>query len=95
MLIDRAGFSLEEENSIIAKLQMSIAGRLPHIFGSERSGLLKTNLSLPAELTWAVRSEIGLWIRRGVAGHYRKPGRYVLLPNFCISFLDSRPFQEI
>ncbi|RAH83067.1 mediator of RNA polymerase II transcription subunit 12 [Aspergillus japonicus CBS 114.51] len=90
MLIDRAGFSLDQENSLVAKLQMSIAGRLPHIFGSERSGVLKTNLSLPAELTWAVKSEIGLWIRRGVAEHYRKPGRrYSNIPFFSDSGISA------
>ncbi|RAL10547.1 uncharacterized protein BO97DRAFT_121678 [Aspergillus homomorphus CBS 101889] len=75
MLVDRAGFSLSEESSTVAKLQMSIAGRLPNIFRPEKSEAKNSIFPLPPDLTWAVKSEVGLWIRRGVGGHCRKPGR--------------------
>ncbi|PYH44964.1 mediator of RNA polymerase II transcription subunit 12 [Aspergillus saccharolyticus JOP 1030-1] len=99
MLIDRAGFSLAQERTVVAKLQMLIAGRLPHIFGLEKSGVPNNNLSFPADLTWAVKSEIGLWIRRGVAGHHRKPGRKYsnipLLSDSGISALTTGEFYII
>ena len=73
-LLSRTGMPASQEESVIAAVKASIAQRLPKIFGAQISDAMLTDLSLPS-LTWAVKSEIGLWIRRGVSEHRRDPIR--------------------
>jgi mediator of RNA polymerase II transcription subunit 12 len=77
-LLYRAGISVLDEDSAIAELKVSIAQRLPNIFGSDVGNAMPIGSSQP-NLSWAVKSEIGQWIRRGVAGHCRQSSRYVCL----------------
>ncbi|KAF9888423.1 RNA polymerase II mediator complex subunit [Aspergillus nanangensis] len=67
-LLHRAGITVSMEDSTIAELKASIAQRLPNIFGDELEHAMSVE-SPQLDLTWAVKSEIGQWLRRGVAGH--------------------------
>ncbi|KAL5358219.1 mediator of RNA polymerase II transcription subunit 12 [Aspergillus floccosus] len=69
-LLYRAGIPATLEDSTIAELKASIAGRLPNIFGDEVEHTMEVE-SPSRDLTWAVKSEIGQWLRRGVSGHCR------------------------
>ncbi|KAB8258163.1 mediator of RNA polymerase II transcription subunit 12 [Aspergillus pseudonomiae] len=73
-LLYRAGIPAMEEDSAIAELKVSIAQRLPNIFGAEMGSAMSIEPS-QANPTWAVKSEIGQWLRRGVAGHCRDSPR--------------------
>ncbi|KAE8415119.1 mediator of RNA polymerase II transcription subunit 12 [Aspergillus pseudocaelatus] len=75
-LLYRAGITVMEEDSAIAELKISIAQRLPNIFGAEMDSAMPTESSEPNS-TWAVKSEIGQWIRRGVAEHCRDSPRKI------------------
>lgn len=74
-LLSRAGITASHEESTVETVKASIAQRLPKIFGPQASDAMLTDQPL-SSLTWAVKSEIGLWIRRGVSGHCRDPVRY-------------------
>ncbi|PWY67503.1 mediator of RNA polymerase II transcription subunit 12 [Aspergillus heteromorphus CBS 117.55] len=79
-LLNRAGIPPSQEESTIAAIKASIAQQLPKIFGAQTDDAMLADLSL-SDLTWAVKSEIGLWIRRGVTGHFREPTRkYAHIP---------------
>lgn len=52
----------------------SISHRFPKIFGAKPEATIPQNLS-KLNLTWTVKSEIGQWIRRGVAEHYHDAAR--------------------
>ncbi|EHA20051.1 hypothetical protein ASPNIDRAFT_209098 [Aspergillus niger ATCC 1015] len=80
-LLSRAGITASDEESTIATVKASIAQRLPKIFGPQASDAMLTDQPL-SSLTWAVKSEIGLWIRRGVSGHCREPVRYAVFSPF-------------
>ncbi|KAG2421487.1 hypothetical protein HFD88_005462 [Aspergillus terreus] len=69
-LLYRAGVPATLEDSTIAELKASIAGRLPNIFGNEVEHTMVVE-SPSLDLTWAVKSEIGQWLRRGISGHCR------------------------
>ncbi|RHZ57631.1 mediator of RNA polymerase II transcription subunit 12 [Aspergillus thermomutatus] len=71
-LLHRAGVEVSKEASTIAMLKASIAERLPKIFGPVARSAISCDL-LPSDLTWAVKSEIGQWIRRGVTECGRGP----------------------
>ncbi|KAE8151928.1 hypothetical protein BDV25DRAFT_151988 [Aspergillus avenaceus] len=81
-LLYRAGITVFDENSTIASLKLSIAQRLPSIFSTEVGNSASVE-STPMHLTWAVKSEIGQWIRRGVAGHCRDSPRK--LSGICVA----------
>ncbi|KAF7591900.1 RNA polymerase II mediator complex subunit [Aspergillus hancockii] len=75
-LLYRAGISVLDEDSAIAELKVSIARRLPKIFGADVGNAMPLDSSQPnPNPSWAVKSEIGQWIRRGVAGHSRDSPR--------------------
>ncbi|KAL3472657.1 hypothetical protein BJX99DRAFT_272789 [Aspergillus californicus] len=69
-LLGRAGMSVSDESSTIQALKSSISQRLPSLFPGTRGGTMHTNWS-HLHLTWAVKSEIGMWIRQGVAKHLK------------------------
>ncbi|KAF4156578.1 hypothetical protein CNMCM6936_006474 [Aspergillus lentulus] len=71
-LLHRAGVEVPKEASTIAILKASIAERLPRIFGSAAASAVSRG-PLPSDLTWAVKSELGQWIRRGVTEFGRDP----------------------
>lgn len=73
-LLHRAGISAAEEESTIEELKASVAQRLPKIFGTETSIVAPSGPQSPG-LTWAIKSEIGQWIRRGISVHYRDSRR--------------------
>lgn len=72
-LLARVGLPVSEEATTIAAVKCSIGKRLPKVFGADESdaafGLRYQSL------TWAVKSEIGQWLRRGVVKHCRDPTR--------------------
>ncbi|KAL4930205.1 mediator of RNA polymerase II transcription subunit 12 [Aspergillus undulatus] len=69
-LLARAGLSVVEESSTIESLKSSISQRLPSIFQGIASNTIYTDPS-QLSLTWAVKSEVSIWIRQGVAKHLR------------------------
>lgn len=73
-LLYRAGIPASLEDSNIAELKASIAQRLPNIVGDELDHRMSVDSPQP-ELTWAVKSEIGQWLRRAVSGHCRSAAR--------------------
>ncbi|KAB8236815.1 mediator of RNA polymerase II transcription subunit 12 [Aspergillus alliaceus] len=73
-LLYQAGIPVLQEESAIAELKLSISQRLPAIFGAEMGSAMPNESSQPNP-TWAVKSEIGQWIRCGVAGHCRDSPR--------------------
>ncbi|KAI2884029.1 hypothetical protein CBS11852_8905 [Aspergillus niger] len=88
-LLSRAGITASDEESTIATVKASIAQRLPKIFGPQASDAMLTDQPL-SSLTWAVKSEIGLWIRRGVSGHCREPVRkYAHIPMLADSGVSA------
>ncbi|OJJ43413.1 hypothetical protein ASPZODRAFT_146129 [Penicilliopsis zonata CBS 506.65] len=72
-LLDRVGISALEESRMIEHVRACVAQRLPHMFDSGLADLKHTEL-VPVSLTWAVKSEIGQWLRRAVAQHYQSGG---------------------
>ncbi|KAI9036219.1 RNA polymerase II transcription mediator [Aspergillus affinis] len=97
-LLYRAGISAAEEESTIEELKASVAQRLPKIFGAEMSSVIPSEPQLP-DLTWAVKSEIGQWIRRGVSVHYRdshrKSSSHSFLSGSSVSALTPVEFYSV
>ncbi|KAL2831238.1 hypothetical protein BDW59DRAFT_9080 [Aspergillus cavernicola] len=76
-LLDRTGMSVSEESFIIQGLKSSISQRLPNIFTSKICDTMYTNWA-QLNLTWAVKSEISMWIRQGVAKHFKGTARRII-----------------
>lgn len=72
-LLVRIGIAPSEEASVIDSVRDSIIRRLPRVFGAEEPDVT-FDLSYKG-LTWAVKSEIGQWLRRAVVHHCREPAR--------------------
>lgn len=70
-LLARIGFSAANEANMIASIKQLISRRLPGIFDMESHNKM-TPESLSIDITWAVKAEIGQWLRRGVAEHTRE-----------------------
>lgn len=81
-LFSRLGFSASQETLTIAAAKANISRRLPKVFEYRADGVMPCDLS-PSDLTWAMRAEIGQWVRRGVAEHYLNSTR--LAPNHVIA----------
>jgi mediator of RNA polymerase II transcription subunit 12 len=75
-LLTRAGLCLTDECSAIESLKSSISQRLPNMFPGKYSNTVPTTLS-NSNLTWAVKSEVSMWVRQGVAKHTRDIARSV------------------
>ncbi|KAL3466791.1 hypothetical protein BJX64DRAFT_284344 [Aspergillus heterothallicus] len=69
-LLTRAGLSMMEESSTIESLKSSISQRLPSIFPGKSNSTASIKIS-KSNLTWAVKSEISIWMRQGVAKHLK------------------------
>lgn len=69
-LLARTGLRASEEADMITSIKELISQRIPAIFGKEMVGE-SSHSSVPADLTWAVKAEIGQWLRQVVAGHTR------------------------
>ncbi|CAI7630667.1 unnamed protein product [Penicillium viridicatum] len=69
-LLTRAGLSTSEENASIDSVKEIISQRLPGIFGVHESASMALD-SLPPDLPWAVKAEVGQWLRRAIAEHNR------------------------
>ncbi|RDW86152.1 mediator of RNA polymerase II transcription subunit 12 [Aspergillus mulundensis] len=97
-LLARAGVSMNEEVSIIKCLKSSISQRLPKIFHGVASNTIYTNFS-QLQLTWAIKSEISMWVRQGVAKHLKNTSRELvgrpLSFDSKISALTSEEFYYI
>ncbi|KAI9927995.1 hypothetical protein ASPWEDRAFT_42159 [Aspergillus wentii DTO 134E9] len=97
-LLARAGVSTLEEASIIASVKASISQHLPNIFGVDVHNIVPCDLSQP-NLTWAVKYEIGQWIRRGVNEHCRISNRNIpgvdLSADMKVSALTPSEFYHI
>ncbi|KAL5337560.1 hypothetical protein BJX70DRAFT_409135 [Aspergillus crustosus] len=76
-LLARAGVSMSEEDSNINRLKTSISQRLPSIFPRMLGNITVSMVPHP-NLPWAVKSEVSMWIRQGVAKHLRNPTRKIL-----------------
>ncbi|KAJ6009663.1 hypothetical protein N7522_004679 [Penicillium canescens] len=66
----RTGLSVSEEYAVIDNVKEIISQRLPGIFGDNAHTTMAVD-SLPSSLTWAVKAEIGQWLRRAIAQHNR------------------------
>ncbi|KAL4805472.1 hypothetical protein BDV18DRAFT_19713 [Aspergillus unguis] len=75
-LLARAGLPVAEEASTIQHLKSSISQRLPRIFRNEVEDTIPHSLCQP-NLTWAVKSEVSMWIRQGVAKHLQDTTRSI------------------
>ncbi|KGO71242.1 Mediator complex, subunit Med12 [Penicillium italicum] len=69
-LLARTGLSASEENAAIDSAKDIISQRLPGIFGVHGPASMKLD-SLPQNLSWAVKAEVGQWLRRAIAEHNR------------------------
>ncbi|CAI7568844.1 uncharacterized protein N7487_009820 [Penicillium crustosum] len=69
-LLTRTGLSTSEENAAIDSVKEIISQRLPGIFGVHESASMALD-SLPPNLPWAVKAEVGQWLRRAIAEHNR------------------------
>ncbi|KAJ5162359.1 hypothetical protein N7492_007751 [Penicillium capsulatum] len=70
-LLARVGFSVQDESLMITDVKELIKQRLPAVFDVNMH--LESRLhSLPVSLTWAVKAEVGQWLRSIVAGHTRE-----------------------
>ena len=72
-LLARAGRSASEETSTIAAIKASVCRRLPKILEYDGSAM-DFDVS-QANMTRAVKAEIGQWIRGRVTDHYRASRR--------------------
>ncbi|CBF76885.1 hypothetical protein AN4741.2 [Aspergillus nidulans FGSC A4] len=91
-LLARAGVSVDEESSTIKCLKSSISQRLPNIFEVEASNSKHINFS-KHDLTWAVKSEVSMWIRQGVVKHLKDTTRIsALTPGefYCVREILER-----
>jgi mediator of RNA polymerase II transcription subunit 12 len=70
-LLTRTGLSVSEEPTVIDNMKEIISQRLPGIFGETAHETVRLD-SLPSNLTWAVKAELGQWLRRAIAQHNRK-----------------------
>lgn len=73
-LLARTGMSVTEESYTIQDLKLAISQRLPNIFPVKDSNKVFTELP-QLNLTWAVKSEVSIWIRQGVVKHLRDTTR--------------------
>lgn len=69
-LLTRTGLSVSEEPAVTDNVKEIISQRLPGIFGDNAHTTMAVD-SLPSNLTWAVKAEIGQWLRRAIAEHNR------------------------
>lgn len=69
-LLNRTGLSASGENAAIESVKDIISQRLPGIFGVQESTSMEFE-SLPTNLPWAVKADVGQWLRRAVAEHNR------------------------
>lgn len=69
-LLARTGLSVSEEIAATDHAKEVISQRLPGIFDVTESAKMEVD-TLPPNLTWAVKAEVGQWLRRAVAEHNR------------------------
>lgn len=69
-LLARTGLSASEETLAVDHVKNIISQRLPGIFGLTESATMPLD-SMPPNMTWAVKAEVGQWLRRAVAEHNR------------------------
>ena len=70
ILMARAGISASEEVTTTQLVKNYISHQIPTVYGPKPEPSVPQS-PFSANLTWAVKSEISQWIRRGVAEHYR------------------------
>ncbi|KAL2866016.1 uncharacterized protein BJX67DRAFT_151939 [Aspergillus lucknowensis] len=83
-LLARTGMSVLEEGSAIQGLKSSIGQRLPNIFPDTTSKAILSDWS-QFNLTWAVKSEVSMWVRQGVAKHVKDTARKIIGGPFSIN----------
>jgi len=71
-LLARTGLSASEEIAAVENVKSIISRRLPEIFGVNESATMELE-SLPTNLPWAVKAEVGQWLRRAIAEYNRGP----------------------
>ncbi|KAK9860855.1 hypothetical protein MYU51_006189 [Penicillium brevicompactum] len=67
-LLARTGLRASEEAAAIENVKKIISHKLPEIFGIDEHAAMEVD-SLPLNLPWAVKAEVGQWLRRAVAQH--------------------------
>ncbi|KAJ5555585.1 hypothetical protein N7535_008020 [Penicillium sp. DV-2018c] len=67
-LLARTGLSPSEEATTVKTVKDIISLRLPGVFGVNETGAMALD-SLPPDLSWAVKAEVGQWLRRAIAEH--------------------------
>ncbi|KAJ6032303.1 Mediator complex subunit Med12 [Penicillium herquei] len=70
ILLGRTGFSVSDEINMVDSVKSLISKRMPKIFTADIKPQISP-ISLPLDLTWAVKAEIGQWLRQGVSEHTR------------------------
>lgn len=71
-LLARTGLCASREISSVKIAQNFISRSLPDIFGLPDPATVELE-SLPSNLSWAVKAEVGQWLRRAVAEYNRGP----------------------
>ncbi|CAG7925215.1 unnamed protein product [Penicillium olsonii] len=67
-LLSRIGLCASEETSTIEDVKNIISQSLPEIFGASESVTMEMS-SLPSNLPWSVKAEVGQWLRHAVSQH--------------------------
>ncbi|KAJ5798126.1 uncharacterized protein N7503_007422 [Penicillium pulvis] len=98
-LLARIGFSAADEVNMLANIKQLISRRLPGIFDMDSHNEMTTD-SLSLKLTWAVKAEIGQWLRRGVVEHTREvtastTRSSILVGVHSVSILTPDEFQIV
>ncbi|KAJ5632913.1 hypothetical protein N7490_009252 [Penicillium lividum] len=92
-LLARTGFSAEHESIMTANVKQAIRQRLPEIFGKiPQNEMTSNSLSIDMtsiDLTWAVKADIGQWLRRSVAEHSRDVTGSTIRPSFIVGGVPS------
>lgn len=71
-LLARTGLCASREISAVKNVQNFISRSLPDIFRLHDPATVELE-SLPSNLSWAVKAEVGQWLRRAVAEYNRGP----------------------
>ncbi|KAI2675892.1 hypothetical protein CBS147355_6073 [Penicillium roqueforti] len=94
-LLNRTGLSASGENAAIESVKDIISQRLPGIFGVQESTSMEFE-SLPTNLPWAVKADVGQWLRRAVAEHNRSTeGVFPIGNTSVVSALTPAEFYTV
>ncbi|CAG8936163.1 unnamed protein product [Penicillium salamii] len=75
-LLSRTGLCASKEATAIENVKSIVSRSLPEMFGLDRSAIMELD-TLPSNLPWAVKAEVGKWLRRAVAQHNHGPAEHI------------------